>query len=80
MLKIYLEKIMNNDILLSIVLSVFCTMIVYFEHKRQKTIYSNINYVKLVLLISISIYLAIYLKNIKIQVKESSIKIGEPDF
>ena len=76
----YLEQIMNNDILLSLFLSSCCTLIVYIDNKRTKTVNNNTNYIKLIVLISISIYLALYLKNIKIPIKESSIKIGEPDF
>lgn len=76
----YLEQITNNDILLSFVLSLCCTLIVYMDNRRTKTLTSNIHYVKLIVLISISIYLALYLKKTKISIKESSIKIGEPDF
>ena len=75
-----LMKIVNNDILLSLVLGIVCTLIIYFENKRTKTEYSYINYVKNIVFISLALYAALYLKNTKIPIKESSIKIGEPDF
>jgi len=75
-----LMKIVNNDILLSLVLGIVCTLIIYFENKRTKTEYSNINYAKNIVFISFIVYGALYLKNTKIPIKESSIKTGEPDF
>lgn len=80
MFKENLIKITNNDILLSLVLGVVCTIIIYFENKRNKTEYSYSNYVKNIVFISLTVYGALYLKNTKIPIKESSIKIGEPDF
>ena len=76
----YLANIINNDILLSIIISIICTLVIYLDHKRTKIIYNYTNYIKYIILIAISVYIGLYLQKIKIPIKESSIKIGEPNF
>lgn len=80
MTNMYLANIINNDILLSIVISSICTLVIYLDHKRTNIIYNYTNYIKYIILISISVYIGLYLQKIKIPIKESSIKIGEPNF
>jgi len=75
-----INKIIENNLLLSGVVAVICTLIFYFENKRTKNNYETISYGKLIVLIGISIFFVLFIKNKKIPIPESNVKIGEPNF
>ena len=80
MIKEYVNKILENNILLSGVVGLICCIIFYLENKRTNKKYETISYLKLIILVSLSIYFVLFIKNKKIPIKESNVKIGEPDF
>ena len=80
MINQYINQVVNNNLLLSGVAGLICSLLYYLENKRNKTIVPYISYLKLVILVSLAIYGVLYLKNYNTLIKESSVKIGEPDF
>ena len=76
----YYNLIINNNLWLSLAVSCLVTIIYYCENRRTKTKYNNIDYFKQFCLISLAIYFVLYIKNKEIIVKESNIKMGDPDF
>ena len=76
----YYNMIMNNDFLLSGVVALICTLLYYIENRRTKNVITNVSYIKVLVIVAVAVYLTLYLKNAKVTVKESSVKIGEPDF
>ena len=80
----YLNYICNNSYLLSIVLSCLCVSIIYIENKMSEKINSYSYYIKLVVLISISVYCGIYLTNTNMndikKAENVNVNIGEPSF
>ena len=80
MISKYYNIIIENKYLLSSVVSLICTLLYYLENKRTKNKYDNTSYLKLVLFISISILFVLYIKDKKITIPESNVKIGDPDF
>ena len=79
MIKMY-NSIINNDLMLSSSISIICIIIYYLENRRTNTPHNYNQYTKLLLLIFGAVYLVLYLKNKDITIKESNVKIGEPDF
>ena len=75
-----INKIIDNNLLLSGVVAIICAIIFYFENKRSKHKYENISYVKLIVLMAISIFFVLFIKNKKIPIPDCNVKIGEPDF
>ena len=80
MVKQYYNMVMNNDFLLSGVVGLICTILYYVENKRTKNVITNVSYLKVLVIVTVAVYLTLYLKNTKTVLKESSVKIGEPDF
>lgn len=76
----YYNIVINNNIWLSLFMGVLATLIFYLENKRTKTIYNNMDYIKLLCIVASSIYFVLYIKNKEIKIKESNIKLGDPDF
>lgn len=80
MLSEYINNILENNILLSGVVAIICTLLFYIENRRSDHKYENMSYLKLVILISVSIFFVLYVKNKKIPVPDVNVKIGEPNF
>ena len=80
MISKYYNNVIENKYLLSGVVGLICTLLFYLENNRNKHKYENTSYFKLVLLIAISILFVLYIKDKKISIPESNVKIGDPDF
>ena len=80
MISKYYNSIIENKYLLSCVVALMCTLLFYLENNRTKNKYDNTSYLKLVLFISVSILFVLYIKDKKITIPESNVKIGDPDF
>ena len=80
MISDYVNKILDSNYLLSFSVGLLCTLLFFLENKRTKQKYENISYLKLLVLNSISIFFVLYIKNKKIPIPESNVKIGDPDF
>jgi len=80
MISKYYNNVIENKYLLSGVVALICTLLFYLENRRTKQKYENISYFKLIVLISITILFVLYIKDKKISIPESNIKIGDPDF
>ena len=80
MVKQYYNMVMDNNLLLSGVVGLICTLLYYIENKRTKNVITNISYLKVFVIVTAAVFLTLYLKNTKTVLKESSVKIGEPDF
>ena len=80
MLSEYINNILEHNILLSGVVAIICTLLFYIENRRSEHKYENTSYFKLVILITVSIFFVLYVKNKKIPIPEINVKIGEPNF
>jgi hypothetical protein len=80
MISKYYNIVIENKYLLSGVFALICTLLFYFENRRTKQKYENTSYLKLVVLIAITILFVLYIKDKKISIPESNVKIGDPDF
>jgi membrane-associated HD superfamily phosphohydrolase len=80
MISKYYNNVIENNYLLSGVVALICTLLFYFENRRTKEKYENTSYLKLIVLIAITILFVLYIKDKKISIPESNIKIGDPDF
>ena len=80
MISKYYNIIIENKYLLSCVIAIICTVLFYLENNRTKNKYDNNSYFKLVLFIAVSILFVLYIKDTKITIPESNVKIGDPDF
>jgi len=80
MISKYYNIIIENKYLLSCVIAIICTVLFYLENNRTKNKYENNSYFKLVLFIAVSILFVLYIKDKKITIPESNVKIGDPDF
>ena len=80
MISKYYNNIIDNKYLLSIVVAVISTLLFYLENRRTKEKYENTSYLKLIVLISITILFVLYIKDKKISIPESNVKICDPDF
>ena len=80
MISKYYNNVIENKYLLSGVVALICTLLFYLENRRTKQKYENISYFKLIVLIAITILFVLYIKDKKISIPESNIKIGDPDF
>ena len=80
MISKYYNNIIENKYLLSGVVALICTLLFYLENRRTKEKYENTSYLKLIVLIAITILFVLYIKDKKISIPESNIKIGDPDF
>jgi len=80
MIQKYINTVLENNILLSLAIGIISSFIIYIDNRRTKNIQGMSVYFKNIVIISLIVYLVFYMKNKKIPIKESSIKIGEPDF
>jgi amino acid transporter len=76
----YINTILENNILLSLAIGIISNFIIYIDNRRTKKTQDSGVYFKNIVIISLIVYLVFYMKNKKLPIKESSIKIGEPDF
>ena len=63
MINQYVNQVINNNLLLSGVVGLICSVLYYLENKRNKTIVPYLSYFKLVILVSLSVYGVLYIKN-----------------
>ena len=80
MISKYYNNVIENKYLLSGVVALICTLLFYLENRRTTEKYENTSYLKLIILIAITILFVLYIKDKKISIPESNIKIGDPDF
>jgi hypothetical protein len=80
MISKYYNDVIENKYLLSGVVAVICTLLFYLENRRTKQKYENNSYLKLIVLVSITILFVLYIKDKKISIPESNVKICDPDF
>jgi hypothetical protein len=80
MISKYYNNIIENKYLLSGVVALICTLLFYLENRRTKEKYENTSYLKLIVLIALTIIFVLYIKDKKISIPESNVKIGDPDF
>ena len=80
MISKYYNNVIENKYLLSGVVALICTLLFYLENRRTTEKYENTSYLKLIVLIAITILFVLYIKDKKISIPESNIKIGDPDF
>ena len=80
MISKYYNNIIKNKYLLSGVVALICTLLFYLENRRTKEKYENTSYLKLIVLIALTIIFVLYIKDKKISIPESNVKIGDPDF
>ena len=80
MLSEYINIIIESNTLLSLSVSLICVIIFYAENKRTKKEYDKISYVKLLVIVIISIFSVLFIKNNKIPLPDSNVKIEEPNF
>lgn len=80
MISKYYNNIIENKYLLSGVVALICTLLFYLENRRTKEKYETTSYLKLIVLIALTILFVLYIKDKKITIPESNVKIGDPDF
>ena len=80
MISKYYNIVIENKYLLSGLVALICTLLFYLENRRTKEKYETNSYLKLIILIAITILFVLYIKDTKITIPESNIKIGDPDF
>jgi len=80
MISKYYNTVIENKYLLSCVIAIICTILFYLENRRTKEKYENTSYLKLIVLIALTILFVLYIKDKKINIPESNVKIGDPDF
>lgn len=80
MIKLYYDMIINNNLMLSGAIAVISVLIFYLENRRTKQPHNYSSYAKLLIIIFGAINLVLHVKNKNITIKETNVKIGEPDF
>ena len=80
MISKFINNILEKNILLSGVVAIICTLLFYIENRRSEHKYENMSYLKLLILITVSIFFVLYVKNTKIKVPDANVEIGEPNF
>jgi hypothetical protein len=61
----YVNKVLENNYLLSLVVAIICTIIFYLENRRSKHKYENVSYLKLCGIIAVAIISVLFVKNKK---------------
>lgn len=82
-MNINFSYICDNNLLLSLIISVICTLIIFIDNKIYKINKPYISYIRICVVIMVGINALIYLKKMdinKVNSKYDSVKIGEPDF
>jgi hypothetical protein len=82
-MNINIGYICDNTILLSIIISVICTLLIFIDNKIYKVNKPYISYIRIFIVIMIGVNAMIYLKKMdvkNIDSKYTNVKIGEPDF
>ena len=75
--------ICENNFLLSLCVSLICTIVIFIDDKISKIKKPYISYGKHFVVIMVSIFGVLYLKNMNIKTLETKydkVKMGEPDF
>jgi hypothetical protein len=80
MISKYYNIIIDNKYLLSGVVAIISTLLFYLENRRTKEKYENTSYLKIIVLIALTILFVLYIKDKKISIPESNVKICDPDF
>ena len=80
MISEYINKVVESNVLLSLVVACICVIIFYAENRRTKKEIDKLSYFKLLAIIIISIFFVLFIKNKKIPLPDSNVKIDEPDF
>jgi hypothetical protein len=80
MISKYYNDVIENKYLLSGVVALISTLLFYLENRRTKEKYENTSYLKLIPLIALTILFVLYIKDKKISIPESNVKICDPDF
>lgn len=80
MISEYINKVIESNVLLSLTVGCICVIIFYAENRRSKKEYDKMSYFKLLLIIIISIFFVLYIKNKKLPLPDSNVKIEEPNF
>ena len=76
----YLNLILNNNLYTTIAFSTLYIILLYCYNKYNKIKENLHNYVRSFLLVSIVIFLVIYLKSRKLELYSKNINIEEPKF
>ena len=80
----YVNKVLDNNYLLALAVSVICTILFYLENRRAQHKYENVSYLKLIVINAVSIIGVLFIKNKKLSVNapDTNVKleIGEPNF
>ena len=82
-MNISLSYICDNTILLSLILSVICTLLIFIDNKIYKVNKPYISYIRIFIVIMVGVNAMIYFKKMDIKnidSKYTNVKIGEPDF
>ena len=82
-MNISLSYICDNTILLSLIISVICTLLIFIDNKIYKVNKPYISYIRIFIVIMVGVNAMIYLKKMDIKninSKYTNVKIGEPDF
>ena len=82
-MNISLSYICDNTILLSLIISVICTILIFIYNKIYKVNKPYISYIRIFIVIMVGVNAMIYLKKMDIKnidSKYTNVKIGEPDF
>tara|TARA_B110000444_G_C18297699_1_gene348116 strand:+ start:27 stop:284 length:258 start_codon:yes stop_codon:yes gene_type:complete len=80
----YINKVLDNNYLLALSVSVICVILFYLENRRAQHKYENVSYLKLIVINTIAIIGVLFLKNKKLPVISTDanvkLEIGEPNF
>ena len=80
----YVNKVLDNNYLLALAVSIICAIVFYLENRRSQHKYENVSYLKLIAINALAIIGVLFLKNKKLSVKtpDANVKleIGEPNF
>jgi hypothetical protein len=80
----YVNKVLDNNYLLALAVSVICVILFYLENRRVQHKYENVSYLKLIVINALAIIGVLFLKNKKLPVisPDANVKleIGEPNF
>ena len=82
-MNINFSYICENNYLLSLCISVVCTLIIFIDDKLSKTKKPYLSYLRHFVIILIAINAVLFIKNKtlkNIETKYDKVKMGEPDF
>lgn len=80
----YVNKVLDNNYLLALAVSIICVILFYLENRRSQHKYENISYLKLIVINALAIIGVLFIKNKKLPVISTDanvkLEIGEPNF